>query len=318
MVLRFQGGENDAFLATPAGTTDAGAYVAPNRAGSAGVTTPFFADTPIGSCRFMAGNDGQTYSLGYYSGSTIFELKSADNVARIRLQTAGSNNLNFQWYNGTAWVTIGGAFYGAWSDDVAVNINWKIDAAAGYITLFVNGSFVRGITAADTSALSPIARVQSYTPSQERLTISELIVDTQNCLNSRVYHFPPTAQGDDAGGTGNYTAIDETAVSVADFVQFDAVGQKQCYTSAARATTLRPTGLTVVGNFLRTSETGPTGVRAYLKIGGVYYYGAAQAVDVINTHLRETWLINPATGLAWTNAEINAATLQWGWEAVAA
>jgi hypothetical protein len=46
------------------------------------------------------------------------------------------------------------------------------------------------------------------------------------------------------------------------------------------------------------------------------YYGTTFALDVIPLAYQYTWQLNPATGVAFTAAEANAATLEWGWEAV--
>lgn len=313
MPTYFMGGEPDAIIG--GGTTDTGAWVAPNRGGVTLGYTPFFDPVSKGSCRFLTGNNGGTYPMGRYAG-TYYAWRDASNVDQLRITNSatGTDWMKLEWWNGAAWQTAAD-FYAAWTDDVAVVVNWKIHASDGYVTIFVNGVSVGGVSGINTSGMAPICRFANPSGGQQVGSVSEVLIHSESCYNSRVYHLPPTAQGDDAGGTGNYTAVDENTVGTADYIAFDTAGQKSGFTSAARPITLTPLGLTVVGAFLRTGETGPLNVRAFLKIGGTYYYGADQAVGLTNTYLKEFWALNPATGAAWTAAEINAATLQWGWEA---
>jgi hypothetical protein len=147
--------------------------------------------------------------------------------------------------------------------------------------------------------------------------IAMSIVQSASTLNSLSEIKPPTSNGADVDGTGTWANVDEQTYSDADQILFTAAGQHQSFKSAARTGTQAVVNGVTVSFRAWYEPGGPTKAKPYLTIGGVRYYGTTFTLDLVAKGFQYTWGTNPATGVAFTVAEANAATLEWGVEAVA-
>lgn len=105
----------------------------------------------------------------------------------------------------------------------------------------------------------------------------------------------------------NYTNVDETTPNDdTDYVASSTVAQRDSYTYSnmlgAAATIL---AVALVPRIRKDDAVART-VKRFVRAGGVDYDGAAVAVPATYGYLQEILAVNPATGLAWTPAEVNA------------
>lgn len=111
---------------------------------------------------------------------------------------------------------------------------------------------------------------------------------------------------------GSHDGLDTT------FMQFEAIDDGA---SASDTQALAYRAVTVAAvsgpiSFLRmkarvsaTEQDGPLAETLYLVVGGVAYQSAGIAIPASKTNVSLDFPLNPATGLAWTNAAINAVTM---------
>lgn len=113
--------------------------------------------------------------------------------------------------------------------------------------------------------------------------------------------------GSDGNSTDNYLLVDEASATFADYVGHNTVSNKDTYTYG----NLTPTTGTVVdlqvGSVMRKNDAGGRSMRALTRVGGVDYPGSDVTLGLTATYYSQRYGVNPATGLAWTIAEVNAA-----------
>lgn len=261
---------------------------------------------------------------GVTSGVPIWAAKNAAGQIVAQLITTAVNVVQFQIWNGAAFVNVGATF--AYSGTL-----WRFDmhfvgGAAGYVELWAGPAGAQtklldttGSPAAWGSAVS-IVRIYhegTRTGGGFNSDVGSEIVQTASTLSTRNETKQPTSNGTDVGGTGTWADVDEAApFNDSDVVTLSASGQHQSFKAAAR--TLTQAVVTGVTASCRAwyEAGGPTQIKPYLTISGTRYYGTTFNLGLTPQAYQYTWAINPATSAAFTQAEANAATLEWGWEAV--
>lgn len=254
----------------------------------------------------------------------IVEVRNSSDVPMLRLYGASDGNIGqFQYWNGTTWVQIGSSWTYAPYGNVALEVAIKITCGSpGTATLFFNGTQM-----ATGSIGATMANFQSLVMSNAddsggtlTNTYSEIIFSNTpaSMIGSAVETEAPTGNGaDSTDGIGAYTDIDDVATNDADVLIFTAAGQRRSFTSPARTGTLGAVlGISVAARAIRGSS-GPTKIKFYLTISGTRYYSPDISLTLGFSGYQYTWAVNPATSLAWTSTDANAATLEWGIEAVA-
>jgi len=166
------------------------------------------------------------------------------------------------------------------------------------------------ITDLDAAWITPVAATTASTAG-----ISEVIICDEPTLRMGVVPIYPNAAGDATEWTGAYTAIDELAASMTDFIETpDAVKLFLCNVTDLPAGSLNPLCLKV-SILAAKGSSGPTQIKIAIKTHGTVYYSSTFALDISPTAYSYSWPLNPNTTAAWTTAEITA--LQIGVESVA-
>ncbi|MEO6360561.1 MAG: hypothetical protein ABIO43_08320 [Sphingomicrobium sp.] len=242
------------------------------------------------------------------AGADLFRLVAA----------AGTNTWQMQAWISGAWVNQGAA--------VAVGlVNTRgpyqlriVAGASGRAMLYANGVLM--LNQAIAFAGTTVKRVIFYNGDDSwTAAISEVIIndDTTLLIGAIVETEAPTSDGVDVDGTGTWAAIDEVPYSDGDTVALPTAGNRHSFKSPARTSTLA--NVLGVGVAMRMScdVSGPQNAKFYLTIGGLRYYSPTFALSTGMVPYQYCWKTNPATGLTWTAGDANAATLEWGVEAVA-
>ena len=264
-----------------------------------------------------------------YTGATTTNQQiwigyNASGTAVARLIFTTNSAIQFQVWNGSAWVNIGATFNIA--GGVAKTDIHLVAAVSGAVQIYhgAAGSQVKVLdTTGDYSGAANIVRIGQQANTAGGgfdSDISHCIVQTGTpTLNVTSEIKPPSSDGsdNDGGAAGTqFGLVNETSYNDSNFVALTASGKHQSFKSAARTLTQSVcTGVTISARMWYEGG-GPTSVKPYLTIGGTRYYGTTFALDVLPKGYQYTWNLNPATGVAFTVAEANAATLEWGWEAV--
>jgi hypothetical protein len=265
----------------------------------------------------FTGNDNNS---AFSTGMVVWACQNAAGQILAQILTAAGPTGQFQVWNGAAFVNVGAAFAMlAVNNKVRFDIHFKA-AVAGQVEVWYGNAGTQSKvvdTAADYSAAANIVRIyHASIASNGGTEIGHAIVQTASTLSSTSEIKPPTSNGADVGGTGTWADVDENIYSDVDLINLSAAAQRQSFKAAAR--TLTQAIVTGVTASCRAwyEVGGPTQVKPYLTIGGVRYYGTTFNLGLTAQGYQYTWTTNPATAVAFTPAEANAAALEWGWEAV--
>jgi hypothetical protein len=213
-----------------------------------------------------------------------------------------------------------------------IELTGHIDNSAGTYTLKIDGvipsksgggtmtgtglDLQNGATTTANNILIGNATVDTY--------IDDLVIDSagSDIGLGQVETLYPDGAGDfsemtrgGADSGANWSQVDEaTHNSDTDYVANTVADKRDCYTFQNRSVTGTPRAVQPVATVKRNAS-GTFTFRLFLRIGGVTYDGA-----VVHTATSaylcyyETWNTNPATGLPWTDSEINS--LQAGVHAI--
>jgi hypothetical protein len=133
-----------------------------------------------------------------------------------------------------------------------------------------------------------------------------------------VVRLPPNGNGDvaqwDIGGSSPpanaYQAVDEAnGENDTDYIQTDVVGERHLFTHAP-VTVLGAIRGIYIGSWIKKDTEGNTEIRNTIRTGGADFEGASFGTTTSWVYKRTFWPLNPDTGLAWTQEDIDA--LQFG------
>lgn len=266
-------------------------------------------------------------SLG---GVFVLLDSSLGNVLRVA-QTA-TNRLNLQYWNGSAWVTIGSGVSGytntSNSNSVRITVDFDgLGTASGSATMRVyedSADTLLGTVTGTGLPFSSLANVAYYllpTKGTSLVNSTEHFLADGSAETMYRYGSRPTADGADTDGTGGWADLNDASLSALDttFVSLPSSGNRRsAKNSTARDYNGRGVRAVGFGARLRCGATGPTQVRPYLTVGGTRYYHPSAPVT-LNTSFESysfTWEQNPATTADWTTADAQAASLEYGIEVV--
>lgn len=324
MAIYFQGTEREAFsVVTGTGgvseSTDAGTFDASFCRASLRITGTSYAQRDwgtslTGTIWFHA--QWRTDNAGTGQAAAIFLDSSGNQFLRLNVPSNGT--FQMQYWNGTAWTNIGSSW--AW----AINTRYILDIK---ITLGVSGGvevyWNNALRTSGSASLTAYANLRSIRLQAHATGVgagahwSQIQIADVSTLNHNVFTMTPSTAGTDTDGTGTNADITETTLSDATYVEFTTAGQKRSGKTTARSLTGTVKAVCVTGRLMRVDATGPQKARPYVLIGGTRYYGTTFALTTGFAEYFYVWETNPATGLAWTTADVNDANLEIGWEAVA-
>lgn len=266
-------------------------------------------------------------SFYYYvnvAASTIanfFLIKTATGDLNIgRLNVASKKCLIQVWRSG-AWVTL------ATSTGDLINglvcrfdISAKYAAVDGFVEVWMNGVLLVSYTGNTSADNGPnISRVSYGGANTYTVSISAMILATESTKTLTLVERRPTGNGALAEWTGSYADIDENNYSDTDFITPSALNQISTFTFPALPAPLAGYEVQAVVQSARGQLGGssPTSFESVARVSG-NNYTKAEGVAIPSTFgggLQSIWSVNPATGLTWTQAEVEAA--QFGYKATA-
>lgn len=294
----------------------------------AGAQSPVLPERLTGSAGFAVKRFASTTSR------VLCELRSPTGEGRIRIAhngpSASIDETLFQYWDGSTWVTIGAAF--ALGTDVnQVRIEWSgygTSSGAVSVRIFKDAGeslvATRSASGLNFSSLSGIA--QMYVGTNTATTTSGIIFSAMFVADdlgdsSYVYNAVANADGADTGGTGGFGSVNDSSGSNYDttFISLNTAGLRRSLKNTANRNydgrTIRAVAVNVR---LRRGATGPTRARIYLTIGGTrYYHPTTQLLTTSFESYTFVFENDPSTSLPWELTNAQAASLEWGVEAVA-
>jgi hypothetical protein len=228
---------------------------------------------------------------------------------------------------------LGTSSTGLWTHSTWYYIEWKIKVAdsigSGECNLYLNGTSILSLVAATDTKNSSNAgwdRVSFRYANASGSTHNSQFDDFYWCDDTgssnntvlgdvRVCCLSPNGNGNssqfvgsDGNSTNNYQLVDEQqANSDTDYVESSTVGNIDTYTFEDLPATVATIKGVQVTNFQRKTDAGTRTVANVTRISSTNYVGSDMTLNA--NYRTQTTLLesSPATGIAWTVSELNAA-----------
>lgn len=266
---------------------------------------------------------GHAYSIGAGTNRAVWQVLDGTGTPVVRFRSTNStmSDTRLEYWNGAIWVTSPTVidYDSREKSRYDLRIEKGTGGAADRIELYWNEMLADSIQGVGIlSAFASCRAVRFYGPNAvvKSHKASQVIIADTPTLDYSLLTVVPTANGTDTDGVGTVADISEFVTNNATYISFDASGQKRGFKAPARTTSNKVKGFTVTARIRVGDETSPNQVKPFLKIGETYYYGDTIMLTLGYSNYQYTWNLNPATGIEWTNAEVNDAALEWGWEVV--
>ena len=192
---------------------------------------------------------------------------------------------------------------------VDINVNYS---TTGFVNIYLGGSLFCSYSG-DITAASGITSLNdvyfanpSFVGTNFYMTWSELIVSTTDTRSMRLFTCYPASNGTNMTWTGSYTNINGTGLNDASAV----------YTGSATQTAEFNCPTFPTGNFqipavasearVNIGSSGPTNFTFVTRpgSGSTDYFSGSIAAGTAMQNYNQIQLVNPATGTAWTQADV--------------
>lgn len=325
MAIDFAGTEMEAFIASNAnvveitsasGSYDTSVVRCAIRVGLGGVNSDYL-ETPSTTSRTTSWTHFEYWYGASVANAYFIRLYNSSAAAVFQIIFSSVNNLQAQYWDGSAWVNIGTTY------TLSLNTRNTYDlklvcGSSGSFELWVNGTTLALSGSASMTAVDNIVKRRWYASttsgsSSNNAFISQIIVSDASTIGHRYYSKPPTGNGANTAWTSDFTAVDETTLSQADFIESTTAGEIETFTGAAISI---PTGVVkavVVSTQSKNAASGPQNVQACLRKGGTNYFSSnISGIGVNYSPIQAIFETDPSTSSAWTLSDAGAATLEFG------
>lgn len=251
------------------------------------------------------------------NGPPIVMLVDSSGQGWLRLIGPGDGTCHLQNWNGSAWVDVPGGI-SANFNNIALDLAVNIDAGGNHSVLFAVGNSTVFYGVVSMPGMSNLAAAYMYPidPGRDSGFSEVMLSQDIGLVNGHLKTIRPNGAGVWADWSGAYTDVNEVVTNDATSNKTDTVGAKQSYTMGDVTV---PAGYAIAGVFHRfriknDGTAAPLNAKALARSGGADYLsvdlpGVAPAFGPTGTR----YDVDPATGLAWTEAGVNA--LELGFQA---
>lgn len=234
----------------------------------------------------------------------------------------------FQYWDGSAWVNVGSSFdLGNSSLVTQLRFEWSgygTSSGAVSIRVFRDAGealvAARSVTGLNFTSHSGIVQMRVLEArGGQPSNFSTMFVCDADGDSSYVYNNVGNANGADTGGTGTFASINDVGANYdTSFISLPSSGNRRSVKNTAdRVYDNRTVRAVAVNVRLRRGATGVTQARVYLTIGGTrYYHPTTLTLTTSFEPYCMVWETDPSTSSAWTLTNAQAASLEWGVEAV--
>lgn len=271
------------------------------------------------SCEFTASSEiwVSFYTYEFTSGTNfpLLDVLSAG-VPLFQLDRDSTTTIAMEYWNGSAWVEIAADSSFVSAVRYRIDVHIKIDNTVGIIDWYVDG-ILRDSFSGDTlyTAATTVDKVVLRATTTAGLpsgNFSAIIIadeDTRDMIYSQT---PVDGAGAETDWSGAYTAIDETGVNDADFIQSTTAGQRATF-SFGNLHADFATGYDVVGVGVSArgsrGASGPANLKPLVRSGTTNGEGDPTAMDLTWKPARHFFALNPATTAAFTVSEVDSAQI---------
>lgn len=254
-------------------------------------------------------------SRGIVAGA-ILTLNDLAGYPWVRVFAPFNGGMILQYNSGTgaspAWTNLGSVV--TVGSGGLVNVSVLIDAGGNHSALFAFGGstvFVGGFSNAGLTNLAGFA-ILNTDPSGNMFLSEVMAAQDLNLVGARLKTLRATGAGAHSDWTGTYADVNEVTSSDANSNKAASSGLSQSY---AMTDVTVPIGYSIRGVFysLRTKNGGfgvPANIKALARSGGSdFISGPLSGVNAAYGYSAARYDVDPATGVAWTQAGVNALEL---------
>lgn len=235
--------------------------------------------------------------------------QSSAGVSMFRWYVPGTANPQFQYWNGSAYVTLATIPFDSARYTVDINYRNTVD---GRIALYVN-NYLMVEVAGDFSALANVDRITIFNRSNNGFSLSQVIIADECTIGFKLAYRQPTAGGTYTAWAGTFNEVDDFVPVESSFINTGVAETRESFTKAAFSV---PVGYRVkaVGATARArrGEGGPTNIAFMLRFGSTDYDSGDKALALDFNPVQAFWHVNPATTLEWTPADAGSASVEFG------
>jgi hypothetical protein len=227
---------------------------------------------------------------------------------------AGTANLQTST-NGSSWTDYPSSNV---SQSISSPVEWtfriKRHATLGCFQWWIAGTLWYEVTGDTTGYFTTCTRVAwGSAGGNQDSGVSEIVAtssdDPRVGMNCATLYY--TGDGNDTDWAGTYTDVAELSEDTATVLTSTAAGEESSFlhTDVPALTAGVVVRAVIVSGKWRTAVGAPQNLSGYLRISGTNYDDAddpVQAVAAVAALLQFIWHLSPATGLAFTEAEVNA------------
>ncbi|QXN71114.1 glycoside hydrolase [Rhodobacter phage RcDurkin] len=241
------------------------------------------------------------------SGLPFFGIYSVDGnlLAGIKRFTSSSDNCVATVVGGS---TVNGVVQYGFNISVIHTIDCSLTFSGGTLTFswYSNGSLIETVSVAYTHSAGKVPATLKWAPAyigyytRNAITLSNVIVATQNTIGMNLAPLVPQAVGVFSDWTGTLASLsdgDDTTV-----LQADAAGKRYSWTLPALSTSQSIAALVMNMKGFSVQAT-PASIRPFVRFGGANYDGPTYALPG-ETVLHRILHVNPSTGVAWVPGNI--------------
>ena len=189
-----------------------------------------------------------------------------------------------------------------------------LKSASGYVRVYQRGELNPCVEfSGDTTSWGDIDQVvmhcdvaETTNPGIQGSFWSEMIMSTLDTRRMCVQALYPTGAGASSAWNGLYSAIDEQPTDTTDYISSDTAGQEVSFALPnlhAGLFDIQQVRFSVVA---AKGVIGPTQLQLGLRIGGVNYFSAAQALDPAWSVRHQIWDVQPNDSQPWDSANIDS------------
>lgn len=244
-----------------------------------------------------------------YSEFLIFGDGVTD-AFRVMNVTTGPQ-CRFEKWNGASYDILGGVFNFAGNALVENTVHLKMDASSGLFEYRRDGSVIRtwtgdSVTNVGVSNITQV-RIGSHFYSSNTTYLSEIVIADQDTYGCHVINKRATADGFHTDWRNDYTAIDDN-----DFQDISPTATNDISTFTGRSIPVgAPPEIVAAKVTAKARQDGTIAVGDDLTLvcrsNGVDYVGSGIDLTAGAVRYEEHHNVDPNTGVAWTEAGLNAA-----------
>lgn len=263
---------------------------------------------------FTMGNVNANASEG--STVTIADLRTSGGQGIVRIQNTSGPTRKFEYWNGSAWTSIGTLTNTSTLSGRRFDIYCKIHGSSGEFSIYVD--YVLQFTLSGNtdffSATIDGFQINGWGQFNSRV-VSNIIIATTDTRKMYVKTFDPTGNSaTNTGWTGGFGNVNENNTNLtttdADSAVSSAGGQNMSYTHASGGNFLTDGNILGVSVAARAKNDGSSADFDLLIRSGGANYTAAHARTITSSFASgfyAKWTTDPATGVAWTASGVDAA-----------